>query len=59
VVVISVSETTVKEAAAIAPNWTEFAPVKLVPVIVTGVPPALGPAEGETAVTVGRAMNVN
>ena len=36
-----------------APNFTAVAPVKLVPVIVTVVPPAVGPEVGLTAVTVG------
>jgi hypothetical protein len=59
VVVISVSETTVKDAAGVAPKSTAFAVVKSVPVIVTGVPPAVGPALGTTELTVGSAMNVN
>jgi hypothetical protein len=59
VVVISVSETTVKDAAGIAPKSTAFAVVKSVPVIVTGVPPAVGPALGATELTVGSAMNAN
>jgi hypothetical protein len=58
VVVISVSETTVKEAAAVVPKWTDVAPVKVAPVIVTGVPPAVGPDVGETALTVGSAANL-
>ena len=41
------------EAAAVAPNLTADAPVKFVPVIVTEVPPPLGPDDGLTAVTVG------
>ena len=41
--------------AAVAPNVTAVAPVKLVPVIVTVVPPAVGPAVGLTPVTVGAA----
>jgi hypothetical protein len=59
VVVISVSETTVKDAAGVAPKSTAFAVVKSVPVIVTGVPPAVGPALGATELTVGSATNVN
>ena len=43
------TETTV---AAVVPNFTP-APVKLVPVMVTVVPPAAGPPAGLTAVTVG------
>ena len=51
--VISVDETTVKLVAAIWPKATLVAPVKLVPVMVTVVPPAVGPELGETPVTVG------
>ena len=53
--VIEVSETTVTELAAVPPIVTAVAPVKPVPVMVTLVPPALGPALGEIAVTVGAA----
>ncbi len=38
--VIEVSLTTVTFVAAVVPNSTAVAPVKLVPVIVTSVPPA-------------------
>ena len=55
---ISVVETTVNEAAAVVPKCTAVAPVKVVPVIVTGVPPAIGPDVGETALTVGSATNL-
>jgi hypothetical protein len=58
-VVISVSETTVKDAAGVAPKSTALAPVKPVPVMVTGVPPAIGPALGATELTVGAATKVN
>ena len=44
---------TVKVVAAVAPNFTAVAPVKLVPVTVTEVPPVVGPEVGLTAVTVG------
>jgi hypothetical protein len=37
----------------VAPNVTAVAPLKLVPVIVTVVPPVVGPAVGEIEVTVG------
>ncbi len=53
--VICVAELTVKEVATMLPNLTEVAPVKPVPVIVTIVPPAIGPELGETPVTVGTA----
>jgi len=53
VAVIEVAELTVKLVALIAPNFTAVAPVKLVPVRVTVVPPAVGPDVGEIALTVG------
>jgi hypothetical protein len=53
--VIVVALTTVKLAADTLPNLTALAPVKPVPVIVTLVPPAVGPLVGDTAVTVGAA----
>ena len=56
VAVIWVAELTVKLAAAVAPNVTAVAPVKFVPVIVTVVPPAIGPEVGEIDVTVGAAI---
>ena len=40
---------------AVPPNVTAVAPVKLVPVMVTDVPPAAGPEFGLTLVTVGAA----
>ncbi len=46
VAVIWVSETTVKLVAAVAPKATAVAPVKPVPVMVTVVPPAVGPEVG-------------
>lgn len=45
--------TTVKLATGVPPKVTLLAPMKFVPVIVTLVPPELGPLEGETPVTVG------
>jgi hypothetical protein len=48
-------------AAAVGPNVTVFdahVALKLVPVITTLVPPAIGPTVGETAVTVGVAWSV-
>ena len=53
VAVIDVALLTVNEVAAVAPNFTAVAPVKLVPVMVTLVPPAVGPLVGLTPVTVG------
>jgi hypothetical protein len=55
VAVIDVALLTVNDVALVAPNLTAVVPVKLVPVIVTLVPPAVGPATGETLVTVGGA----
>ena len=51
--VIVVSLTTVKLVAGVVPKSTAVAPVKLVPVIVTEVPPAGGPVVGLTPVTTG------
>jgi hypothetical protein len=52
--------TTVKLAAGVAPKFTAVTPKKLVPLIVTVVPPADGPLVGSTPVTVGTpGVNVN
>jgi hypothetical protein len=48
-----VAEVMLNELAATDPKSTVVAPVKLVPVMVTEVPPAIGPEEGLTEVTVG------
>ena len=53
--VIEVALTTVTFVAGVVPKSTAVAPVKSVPVIVTGVPPAVVPLVGERAVTVGAA----
>jgi hypothetical protein len=53
VAVIEVPEFTVKLLAATPPKLTAVAPVKLVPVMVTLVPPAVVPVLGEIPVTVG------
>ena len=42
--------------AGVPPKVTVVAPMKSVPVIVTVVPPAAGPAPGETPLTVGAAV---
>jgi hypothetical protein len=55
IAVIDVAELTVKPVALAEPNFT-VAPLKLVPVMVTEVPPLGGPEAGETAVTVGGPM---
>ena len=41
--------------AAVPPKLTALAPVRLVPVTVTTVPPVVGPEAGLTPVTVGGA----
>src|SRR5256885_7005607 len=46
VAVIWVALSTVKPVAFVAPNLTEVAPVRLVPVITTELPPADGPLVG-------------
>jgi hypothetical protein len=53
IAVIWVSLSTVKLDAAVEPKATAVAFAKFVPVIVTEVPPAVGPAAGLTPVTVG------
>jgi hypothetical protein len=59
VAVMLVELITVTFVAAVAPNFTAVAPVKLVPVIVTLVPPAVPPMLGLTAVTAGAPSYVN
>ena len=44
-----------KVVAASSPKLTALVPTKLLPVTVTGVPPASGPATGLTALTDGAA----
>ena len=53
VAVIDVELTTVTPVAAVAPNATVAPLMKLVPVIVTDVPPPVGPDVGLTLVTAG------
>jgi hypothetical protein len=53
VAVIWVALLTVKEAAALLPKLTAVAPEKLVPVMVTLVPPCIGPVFGLTLATAG------
>ena len=53
VAVMEVGPFTVKFAAAVVLNFTALAPVKPVPVMVTDVPPVLGPEVGLTEVTAG------
>ena len=59
VAVIVVGFTTVTFVAATVPKLTVAGLAKLVPVMVTTVPPAVGPELGLTAVTVGAARYVN
>jgi len=59
VAVIVVLFTTVTPVACALPNFTAAPEAKFVPVIVTPVPPAVGPLFGLTVVTVGGAMYVN
>ena len=47
---------TLNELAALPPNLTAVAPVKLSPLMVTLVPPPGGPVFGLTPVTVGGGM---
>ena len=44
---------TVKDVAGVLPNLTMVAPVKLLPVIITLVPPVVGPVFGAIDVSVG------
>ena len=55
VAVMEVALLTVNDVALVAPNFTAVAPVKFVPVMVTDVPPAVGPLAGLSPVTVGGA----
>jgi hypothetical protein len=53
VAVIDVLLTTTTFVAAFVPNVTVAPATKFVPVIVTGVPPPVGPLFGDTLLTVG------
>jgi hypothetical protein len=53
VAVMDVAEVTVKAVAGAEPNVTTVAPVRLVPVIVTMLPPAVVSLAGLTEVMVG------
>ena len=53
VTVMEVALFTVTLVAAVAPNFTVAALVKFVPVMLTTVPPAVGPLVGAMLVTVG------
>jgi hypothetical protein len=54
--VTCVGDTTVNEVAVIVPNLTDVAAFRLVPLIVTVVPPATGPTFGEIEVMAGSEM---
>ncbi|MNM52521.1 hypothetical protein D3C81_636000 [compost metagenome] len=53
VAVMVVALTTVTAKPLLLPNFSAVTPVKPVPVMVTAVPPLLGPVAGVTAVMVG------
>jgi hypothetical protein len=57
--VIDVGPFTKNDVAAVPPNDTAVAPVNPVPVIVTEVPPAVGPLVGFTPLTEGGATKLN
>ena len=50
---ICVEDNTVNEAAGLEPKFTSVAPFRLVPLMITVVPPATGPEAGDTDETVG------
>jgi hypothetical protein len=51
--VIDVAEFTVKVGAFVDPNFTAVAPLKLVPVMLTAVPPVARPLRGDTLLIIG------
>ena len=53
--VAEVAEDTLKEEQTVPPTDMPVAPVRLVPVMVMDVPPAVDPLAGETEATVGAA----
>ena len=55
---IVVASTTVKLVAGLAPKVTAVAPVRPVPVMVTGIPPCVGPEDGLSPETTGGARYV-
>ena len=57
VAVICESLSTVNPAASTPPTWTAVAPVNPVPAMTICVPPAVGPLEGVTVLTVGSVLN--
>ena len=59
VAVIWLAELTVYAVAAISPNLTAVISINPVPVIVTAVPPAVGPLAGVMRVIAGMSVYVN
>ena len=59
VAVMEVSEFTAKGKAPASPKATNVTPMKALPVMVTDVPPAVGPATGLMPVTAGLSPYVN
>ena len=59
IAVMELSELIVTLAAAVPPKVTEVTPVNPVPLIATGVPPAVGPCVGLLDETLGGITNVN
>src|SRR5437867_2389189 len=57
VAVIDASLLKVKLVAFVPPNFTEVTPVKPEPLIVTVLPPAAGPCDGTSEVTIGAYVN--
>ena len=53
---IEVAPLTVTAVALVAPNFTAVAPEKLLPVMVTLVPPVARPLDGEIELTTGAAV---
>jgi hypothetical protein len=58
VALIAVGPVTVNDVAAVVPNLTDEVPVRLVPVMVTDVPPSVLPLSGVKATIVGTASGV-
>ena len=56
IAVSSVEDTTMNDVAEALPNLTEEASVRAVPVMVTSVPPAIGPLVGVIELITGTAM---
>jgi hypothetical protein len=59
VALICVAESTTKAVAPVPPKETALAPVKLLPVMMTVVPPPVGPEPGLIADMLGGLTKVN